>query len=55
MQKNYFWEGQTCFYYDLENKTYGVRINEKDKRNASEIISKAFSKYQNIINNLVEE
>ncbi len=52
MQKNYFWKGQTCFYYDLENKTYGVRINENDKRSTQDIINKAFSKYEKLINNM---
>lgn len=52
MLKNYIWKGQTCFYIDFQNKTYGVRINKNDKRSSQDIINKAFNKYEKLINNM---
>lgn len=47
MEFNYISELKTtCFYVDLENKTYGVYINIKDIDRAQEIINRAKEKYK---------
>lgn len=38
MEENYIWNGNTCFYVDIKNKTWGCRINTKDKSKSKQII-----------------
>lgn len=38
MERNYIWDGDTYFYIDLEEKTFGCRINKKEISRAKEII-----------------
>lgn len=38
MEENYIWNGNTCFYVNIKNKTWGCRINAKDKFKSKQII-----------------
>lgn len=38
MERNYIWDGNTCFYVDIKEKKYGCRINKKEISKAKEII-----------------
>ena len=38
MERNCIWDGDTYFYIDLEEKTFGCRINKKEISRAKEII-----------------
>lgn len=50
MEKNYInWIGNTHFYVNLLDKTYGVKISVKDTPRASEIIKKVLEDRKNQI------
>lgn len=56
MEKNYInWQGNSCYYVDLINKEYGVRISVKDTPKANEIIKSFRNKRKQQINYLKQE
>lgn len=38
MEQNFIWDGDTHFYINFTNKTYGCKINRKEASKAKEII-----------------
>ena len=51
MEKNYInCKEDTCLYIDLDNKTYGVRVSEKDSNKSKEVILEVLKSNQDTIN-----
>ena len=56
MEKNYInWPGRTHFYVDIQEKTYGVRVNVNESDNAENIIRQGLEKYKQYIDNWKKE